>query len=582
MVLYGVGDHGGGPTIEMLQRAEDLARVPTFPVLRFASPDTALAAMRVSRPADAFPVWRDELYLEYHRGTFTTQARQKWSLRRSETLLRTAEALAVLDTAPYPRARLESAWRRVLFNQFHDILPGSSIHQVYLDANAQYDSAWATLDTLIGSALRRLAARMDTRGPRGRVAVVAFNPLTWSRGGVAHVSLRGVVSGVWVPDVPALGSRVVWVDPARPTRPLDERGRALGQRPVDARVGPTWLENAFVRVEVDTAAGTITRLFDKLRGRDLLAPGGRGNVLEIFGDRPRNWDAWDIGYTGERWEVTGTTELRREADGDHARLTFTRRWGRSAFTQTLELTRDAPWLEVQNDFNWHETRKLLKVGFTLRAAPDSLQCEIPYGVIGRTGRPRTQAERAKYEFPCQRWVDASDSTGGLAILTEGKNGWDYRDDVLRLSLLRAPLWPDSLADRGRHRFRFALWPHGGDRAAAQVERRAAEYTVPLLATPQDAHEGALGRQTSLVSADAPNVEVTWVKRAEDGDALVLRLVEWHGRPATTTVTLTAPVREARRANLLEDAGASVPVSGRTIRVELRPWEIATLLVTMDR
>lgn len=237
---------------------------------------------------------------------------------------------------------------------------------------------------------------------------------------------------------------------------------------------------------------------------------------------------------------------------------------------------------MRNVVAWHERRRLLKVGFALATAPDSLTCEIPYGTIGRTGRPRTQAERAKYEFPCQRWVDVSDSTGGVGIFTDSKYGWDYHGNVVRLTLLKAPVWPDSLADRGRNEFRFAIFPHAGDWRAGQVDRRAAEYNTPLIAAAEPAHAGPLGRGVSFASVDAPNVELTWVKRAEDSDATVLRLVEWHGRPATATVTLRGRIAGARRANLLEDPGEALPVQGNTVTITLRPYEIATILVDWAR
>ena len=574
IVLYGVGDHGGGPTIEMLQRAEDLRRVPTFPVMRYAHPDSAVTTVRRALGDARIPVWRDELYLEYHRGTYTTQARQKWSLARSEALLRTAEALATVDTAPYPHQRLEGVWRRVLFNQFHDILPGSSIHQVYLDADAQYDSAWASLDSLRARSFAGVRARLDTR-PRGRglVPVVVFNPLAWTRTDIVRVAVAdGDTAVLLVRDVPPLGAAVTWVGAAG--------RRPLGSTAPAPAAGANWLENAFLRVEIDTATGTITRLYDKRARREVLAAGARGNVLEVFGDRPRTWDAWDIGYTGERWEVSETAGIARETDSVEARFAFTRRWGASTIRQTLVLGREAPYLEVRNEADWHETRKLLKVGFTLGILADSATYAIPYGTIGRSGVPRTQAERAKYEVPGQRWADVSDRAFGVSVITDSKYGWDYHGNVLRLSLLRAPLWPDSLADRGRHAFRYALYPHAGDWRAAGTVRRAAEFVTPLLVSQEPAHAGELGRSVSLASVDAPGVEIAWVKRAEDSNALVLRLVEWHGEATTATVTLREPVRSARRANLLEDPGDAVPTAGRTLRVTLRPYEIATIVVEL--
>jgi alpha-mannosidase len=571
IVLYGVGDHGGGPTIEMLQRAERLRRVPTFPVMQYDNPDHALASVRASQPDSTFPVWRDELYLEKHRGTYTTQARQKWSARHSETQLRIAEALAAVDTAAYPRARLEGAWRRVLFNEFHDILPGSGIHQVYLDANAQYDSAWATLDTVARRAFAGLRARMDTRGaPRGTLPVVVFNALPWPRGAPVRVALDGGDSATLLArDVPALGTRVSFVRPRSPA--LVSRFRA-------PTVGPNWLENAFLRVEVDTMTGTVTRVFDKRNHRDALAPGARANVLQVFGDVPREWDAWDIGYTGEQWEVAETGGLARHAGAGEARFSFTRRWGHSTFSQTLVLGRETPFLDIVSDVEWHETHKLLKVTFALGVGPDSATYEIPYGTIGRSCRPRTQAERAKYEVSGQRWADLSDSTYGVSVLNDSKYGWDCHGNVLRLSLLRSPLWPDSLADRGTHHFRFAIYPHAGDWRAARTERLAAEYNTPLIAALEPVHAGGLGHQASFASVDASGVELSWLKRAEDSDALVLRLVEWQGRPAAATVTLRPTIRAAHRSNFLEDPGDPLPATAHTVRVALRPFEIATVVV----
>jgi alpha-mannosidase len=571
LVLYGVGDHGGGPTIEMLQRAEELRRVPTFPVMEYDTPGHALAELRRSQPDSAFPVWRDELYLEYHRGTFTTQARQKWSARHSDALLRTAEALAAVDTAAYPRAALERAWRRILFNEFHDILPGSGIRQVYLDADANYDSAWATLDTVTAAAFGHLRSRMATSGgPAGTVPVVVFNPLSWARSAVLHTPLRDGDTATYLASaVPALGAKVFWVRSGR---------RGVTSRRGAPRVGPTWVENAFLRVEVDTATGVVTRVYDKQHRREALAPGGRANVLQIFGDVPREWDAWNIGFTGDEWDVTETGPIERHADAAQAYLRFTRHWGHSTFIQTLVLGRESTYLDVINDVDWHETHKMLKVALTAAVAPDSATYEIPYGTIARSCRPRTKAERAKWEVPGQRWADLSDSSYGVSILNDSKYGWDCHASVLRLSLLRSPLWPDSLADRGKHHFRYAIYPHAGDWRAAGTERLAAEYNTPLVAAVEPAHEGPLARAVSFASVATPGVELAWLKRAEDSDHLVLRVVEWSGQAVAATVTLRPRIRSARTSNFLEDPGAALPVTPHTVRLALRPYQIATVVV----
>jgi alpha-mannosidase len=242
------------------------------------------------------------------------------------------------------------------------------------------------------------------------------------------------------------------------------------------------------------------------------------------------------------------------------------------------LGRDTPYLDVVNDIDWHERRKLLKVAFGFAVTPDSATYEIPYGTIGRSGRPRTQAERAKFEVPGQRWADVSGADYGVSVLNDGKYGWDYHDGVLRLSLLKAPIWPDSTADRGRHHFRFAVYPHAGDWRAARTVRRAAEYNVPLLAAREAPHPGALGRAVSFASAEPANVQLAWLKRAEDGDRWVVRLVEWDGLATRATVSLRCPVARAWSANLLEDPGSPLVVQNGRVGVSLRPHEIATLLV----
>jgi alpha-mannosidase len=571
LVLYGVGDHGGGPTIAMLQRAEDLRRVPTFPVMVYDEPLDALEAVEAAGELAGLPVWDDELYLEYHRGTYTTQAHSKWRNRRSEVMLLSAEALATVGTAPYPRDQLEAAWRLVLFNQFHDILPGSGIRAIYEDAEVFYDSAWAAIDSLTAAGFADLRARMDTRSRR---KVVLFNPLGWPRRGTVTLRGSGGDSVRVTAYVPAFGARAIRVP--KDTMPKDVR------RLSKPKAGPNWIENAYLRVEIDTLSGDIVRLYDKANEREALAPGERGNVLQVFDDRPDQWDAWNIVITGAMWEVDDVRRVGSFAGPWKAELRIERRWGNSTFRQTLVLGRDSRYLDVRNEVDWQERRKALKVAFALNVDADSATYEIPYGTIGRTGRPQTQAERAKFEVPGQRWADVSRADYGVSILNDSKYGWDYRGNVLRLTLLRSPIWPDSLADRGAQRFSYAVYPHAGDWRAAQTVRRAAEYNVPLLAAFEPEHKGTLGKEVSFASAEPGNVELTWLKRAEDTDDWVLRLVEWHGVPAEAEVTVACRVAGARRANLLEDPGEPVAAEGKKLHLSLRPYEIATLLVECER
>jgi alpha-mannosidase len=402
--------------------------------------------------------------------------------------------------------------------------------------------------------------------------VVVFNALTWPRSGLVRVPLpKGDTATFLASDVPSLGARVFTV----------RAGMAVTSRRPTPTTGPNWLENTYLRVEIDTTTGEITRLYDRRHRREALAPGARANVLQVLYDLPQEYDAWNTGFNGQQWEVTETSDVVRHVDAAQASIRFTRHWEHSTFVQTLTLGRETPYLDVANDVDWHETHRMLKVALTAAVSPDSATYEIPYGTIGRSCNPQTKAERAKYEVPGQRWADLSDAAYGVSVLNDSKYGWDCHGNVLRLSLLRSPLSPDSLADRGRHHFRFALYPHVGDWRVAGTERLAAEYNTPLIATAAAPHGGALGRAVSFASVDAPGVELTWVKRAEDSDALVLRLVEWYGRPATATVTLRSRIRSAHTSNFLEDPGAAVPATAHTLRVALKPYQIATVVVEVQ-
>ncbi|MGI9039075.1 MAG: alpha-mannosidase, partial [Gemmatimonadota bacterium] len=580
IVLYGVGDHGGGPTIEMLQRREDAARIPTFPAMKFASPETALNRVELGLPRDSFATWDDELYLEYHRGTYTTQAEIKRRNRRSESMLRTVEPLAALalPAAAYPREAIESAWRQVLFNQFHDILPGSGIPEIYVDAKATYDSAAATLGTLTEAAFDALAAQFHTEAAAlgSENALVVYNPLGWPRSGTIEVVSGADTIRQHVDAVPPFGAQAV---------PL-VTGDLPGTPPTTGEPGENWLENDFLRVEFDPT-GVVTRIYDKQRGVEALRPGGRANVLQMFDDRPNEWDAWNIVTWKESWEVTDTRSAPEVRADDHvAEAVFVRSWGESTIRQTLRLSRDLPWLEIENDIDWREEHKALKAAVEPLASPDSATYEIPYGTIGRSGRPRTQLERAKFEVPGQRWADVSGAHGGLAVLNDSKYGWDYRNGTLRLTLLRSPTWPDSLADRGTHNFRFALWPHAGSWKDADVHRRAAEYNTPLLARLEPAHPGSidgagLGVLRGGDGGDPRGVNLEWAKRAEDSDAIVFRVVEWFGQAADAALVTNCARPRAFRANLLEDRGDALLTRGPRIMFSLRPYEIATLIVECD-
>jgi alpha-mannosidase len=587
LVLYGVGDHGGGPTMDMLERARDLERVPTFPPLRDASPDSALGRMRRDLPGA--PAVRDELYLEYHRGAFTTNGAMKWWNRRMEALLGAAEAAASLSPLPYPRAQLTRAWELTLFNQMHDILPGTSIRAVHRQAEVDYAAADSVAGRMLDRSVRALVAATDTRPPRaGWRPYAVFNPSGRARGGVVRIPLpRGSVTGaagydrsgralpsavvrdtlrVAVPPVPALTAAIIFVGPAP------------GGAPAAARSGRV-LENAALRIEIDSATGDIARMYDKLHGREVLRPGA--NALTMLEDRPGSWDAWNINHlNGRRTPVDQHVSVGRAEGSDEQSLTVRRSRGDVVVEQRYVLAAAAARLDIETTVAWHTEHQLLKVGFVLPFHVDSVTSEIAYGAISRPTRPRTSRDSARFEVPMHRWVDASAGGYGVAVVNDSKYGFDALGDTIRLSLLRAPTIPDAISDQRTHHFTYSIVPHAGDWRTPEVLAAAEELNDPLRAVDVEEHAGGAPPAPPF-TVEGPGVRLGAIKRAEDGDALVLRLIETDGKASSAMLRFAAPATVAE-ANLLEDPLGPVSEAVRQLEVRLRPWEIRTLLVRSGR
>jgi len=603
LVLYGVGDHGGGPTMEMLDGARELARIPTFPPLRGVLPAQALG--RMEKGAGAAPVIDDELYLEYHRGVYTSQAAMKMWNRRMEGLLDAAEAAAAHASfvAPpdawynYPRGALTAAWTTTLFNQFHDLLPGSGIGAIYTDAADAYREAERTADMTLGRAAETIAATLDTRPPvEGAEPYLVLNPSGHPRDGVVAIpwtagaarvldgdgrplptAVRADSLRVHVADVPATGGRIVFVA-------KDTTAAAWGPatvRPSGTR-SPAVLDNGRLRVEVDRATGEIARIVDLASGRDVLQPGGGGNRLATREDRPLEWDAWNIDDTDAPWRPLADTvrvgEPVRDALG--ASLEVVRADADGRFVQRLELPQGERRVAVETHGVWRADHRLLKASFPLALRFDSVWAEIPYGAIARPAVPRTRQDSARYEVSMQGWIDAGDGSLGVTLVNDSKHGYDVRGDTLRLTLLKSPKWPDPEADMGRHTFRYDLVVHDGDWRAGDTEAATEALNEPLRAVPVAAHEGE-GRARSFVRVAGPGVELGALKVAEDdADELVLRLVERHGAGTTATLDLPWPFAW-RSADLLERPVADeawAPSEGSRASIRLAPWEIATVLV----
>ncbi|MGH9041470.1 MAG: alpha-mannosidase [Acidimicrobiia bacterium] len=560
---FGYGDGGGGPTREMLEAARRLVDMAGVPKVAVEATGTFFAAVEAD-PAP-LPTWRGDLYLETHRGTFTSQGAIKAGNRRAEGALQAAELWSAAGVgvtgAPsaftWPAEELEAAWKMLLVNQFHDILPGSGIRWVAEQAVTELTDVRRRADALAAAALDHLAGAVDTTG---RVEpVVVFNPTPFARRELVSHDGR-----VFMADVPALGYAVAQAEPATPVP--QSRGTVRPE-------GGARLSNEHLDLSFD-AAGRLVSVCDRDHAREVLAAGRAGNEFHLHEDRPRDYDAWDVDreYLDHVQVLDEPAEWELLGDG---RLRLRRRFGASSIDQTVVLAAGSRRVDFVTEVDWHEDHKFLKVAFPVAVTAPEATFEIQFGQLRRPTTEDNDFDRARFEVCAQRWADLSADGFGVALLNDCKYGYDVRGDVLRLSLLRAPTAPDPLCDRGRHSFTYALLPHAGD--LAEVVAAGYALNAPLMVRAvQGDRPGPLPASRSFVSVDDPGFVVETVKRADDGDGFVVRGYEALGTGRTVRLTAALPFTRVTRTDLLERNQAEVAVSGGGVTLELRPFELVTL------
>ncbi|MFC6067806.1 alpha-mannosidase [Streptomyces ochraceiscleroticus] len=556
LVPFGHGDGGGGATREMLARAERCRDLEGSPRVAIERP-AAFFEQAHEEYAAAAPVWVGELYLELHRGTYTSQAKTKQGNRFSESLLREAELWAATAAVrvpeyAYPYEELERLWKTVLLHQFHDILPGSSIAWVHREARETYARVHAELRDIVDGAQRALV------GP-GSDEIV-FNGAPHARHGVpAGGAGRAVAGG---PDTEV----------------------TVAERP-----GGGWvLANGVLRAEID-GRGLLVSAYDLRARREALAPGRAGNLLQLHPDLPNFWDAWDIDafYRHRVTDLTEVEELRLIADGpDAATVEVRRAFGNSTAVQAVTLREGSATLEITADIDWHEKEKILKAAFPLDVKADRSAAETQFGHVHRPTHTNTSWEAAKFEICAHRWLQVEEPGWGTALVNDSTYGHDVTRDVradggqtttVRLSLLRAPRYPDPETDQGRHRLRYGLVPGAG---ALDAVREGHWINLPERVVPGSREVAP------LVGVDNDAVVVEAVKLAEDrGGDVVVRLYEAVGGRASATLTAGFPVAEVYATDLLErppaDALPYAVTDGGQVTVALRPFQILTLRLSRD-
>ena len=559
MVLFGVGDGGGGPKAEHIEkglRQKDLEGVPK---LKFGRADDYFD--RVSKYVPELPVWSGELYLELHRGTLTTQSRTKRGNRLLERALRDTEyVLACGAMDAYPLEALDRLWKVLLLNQFHDIIPGSSIHLVYERTEREYAESLAECQGLQQAAFGRWLQASDD-------SLTLINTLntSWSQPFVLPEGWKGV-QGVNA-QVETDGTVVAQV--ALPSQALQTLVRA-DDAPAAKSSDDLVLENDLVRY-VFNENGEIVEAFDKTAQREILVE--CGNLLTLYEDRPNAWDAWDIDIFYEEQVMETARGVSHQSLGKgpvRQGLRFELEIGVSKITQKIYLAANSKRLDFQTDVEWNERHRMLRVAFPTSVRADMASFDIQYGYVRRNTHRNLSWDMARFEVAAHKYADLSDNDYGVALLNDSKYGHKVLENVLDLNLLRSPASPDADADEGQHTFAYSLLPHTGTLITSDVIPEATQLNHP----PVIAVGYAQGAVVPPVQVEGLGVALEVLKKAEKEDCLVIRLVERRGCETTATVSVVLPEMKLVETDLLEWTDGAVYPEG-IAKIPMQPFEIRT-------
>ncbi|WP_042202251.1 alpha-mannosidase [Paenibacillus camerounensis] len=594
LLAYGYGDGGGGVNREHLEMRRRLDRIPGVPNVQPGRADEYFERLNETvRSSDQYVhTWDGELYLEYHRGTYTSQAYNKKMNRRLELLYREAEWLQVLLAAEsgsfsrYPAQELYNGWIIILRNQFHDIIPGSSIREVYEDSREEYAEA-----ERIGleSAVRAAEGLTAPAAAGGEAHYTIFNGAFFDRSGLLTVDAQDTeikewrdemgsllsaqqFDGEWLikaPEVPMLAAAVI-------------SARTAGTAEAVEQPEPFVWENSRLTtphyIMEWNAYGQLSRLFDRDADREVLAPGECGNVLQVFEDKPKMFDAWDIDlfYQEKKREITGLVSAELLSSGPLAAvLQFSWRYMDSAVIQKVKVYAGSRRIDFETLVDWHEQHQLLKVAFPVAVRSTEATYDIQYGNVKRPTHWNTSWDYARFESVGHQWADLSETGYGVSLLNDCKYGYDIKDHVMRLSLIKSATAPDWQADQGEHRFTYSLLPHQGDWISGHTAEEAWMLNNPLRAV-QGSFNGVTGKP--LFRTDAAGVAIDAVKLSEQGDSCVIRLHEYFGGRRKVRLSSGYSVLSWQLCDLMERPAGEV-TSGGEIELEFKPYEIHTLLVT---
>lgn len=576
MLTYGFGDGGGGPTAEHIEVANRLScGLPTVPKARFEHVGPFLSRLEEKiEKADRFPKWTGELYLEYHRGTYTSIAKNKKNNRKSEFLYMNAETLA--ETAKHllgkktPKKELREGWETILTNQFHDIIPGSSIGPVYDQSDIDYAKITYAASNIVADIKEEIAAKIDSE--RG---FVVFNPNSFTASGnvlaggktgfISGIPAKGYATASDFKFTNSVSLNIVYSIPSAEGDVAHRGGCTVETKLLRAVFNENWV---------------LTSLYDKKAEREVIPAGGAGNELRVYADYPDNYDNWEWQeYSLSAYKkLTDVSDVEIIDDGARRGIKITRPFMKSTIKQTMWFCDETPTIDFETTVDWHEHNKMLKAAFDVDVNTDKATYEIQFGTVERPTHKNTSWDRAKFEVCAHKYADLSDGGYGVSLLNDCKYGYDIHDGTMMLSLLKSGTMPYPEADQGKHKFTYSLYVHEGTLRQSDTVKLAYLLNNPLTAVRASGKYSSLPENYSLVSVNKDNVICEAVKEAEEGTATVIRLYESANTKTKAEVSLGFPAKKCFLCDMLENEKEELEIKDGKINVNLHGFEIVTLKV----
>ncbi len=561
----GFADGGGGTTPEMMENFLRLKRgLPGIPKVTMRKVGETLEIIEKqfkenSQKLCFTPKWVGELYLEMHRGTYTTMAENKKNNRKSEILYQSAEAASViaevLNSHKYPADILEENWYTILKNQFHDIIPGSSIKAVYDDSRKEYEKVLSIGKKILDDAINSLARNIKTNG-----GYLVYNPTSFKRSEV--IECDGEM--FFAENIPAFGYKVIKPENVARSTFADKKH----------------LENEYLSVKFDDNYNIIS-FYDKENEREIIKENKIANVLEIFEDYPRAYDAWEITeyYKQKKWIADNIVSAEVINKPYYSSVIIKRKYNLSQIIQEIRLTSKSRRLDFITDIDWHEDHVLLKAAFPLNIRTNKADCDIQFGFIDRPTHYNTPWDQAKFEICAHKWVDMSESDYGVALLNDCKYGYSIQDEALKISLLKAPTYPNPEADRGKHHFIYSLYPHDRNLTSSDVIKQGYVLNYDLKAKKLEKNIcGTLPETYFFVSSDCESAVIETVKKAEDNNGYIIRLYDSKNTNHIIKLNFGCQIKKAYYCDMLENIEKEEQINDNTVQVRLTNFEIKTLRI----